>query len=245
MQTPLIFCFFQDSFIMEMPKKMKLRIKIGTDCEAPLNYTHLNNLVNGILLNATVNNVIKYILVILQDKRVVKGKYQLCIVISHLQFKNSDIYCFNCWSKMKQQGSYDHLYQEEYNLAVTKPVDSQHKRISRYGPPPDEREIDEGVICSRNQTEDISQIFQQGYVINNNNDCLPNNDSYLRREDLWVGNDVNASGQTWMWGRIDHLSRLDVTYNRARLNRFSGKMLISELIVQMLFAPLTPSLVML
>ena len=154
------FSFPEIHLFRKMSKQMKLCIGRGVICEALLKYMHPANMANNTFPNATVKNFIKGLLVIHQEKRVVKRKEQLCIIFCHPQFENIEIYCVNQWVKMKQQCPSRHPFPEEGNYSAPNPVQKLQQRRSREGPPPGEWEIDKTFFHSRDRAEDILQLFQ-------------------------------------------------------------------------------------
>ena len=97
----------------------------GKICEAILKYMQPTK------LYIIVKTIIKHLIMILQVNKLVKNKYQLCIMFHNPGFKNIDIYCVNYWEQVKQQGPSNHLFLEEGKYYTPRPVDNQNQRISR------------------------------------------------------------------------------------------------------------------
>ena len=98
---PFVFFALPKNISAKMPKRTKLRIRRGAILEALPEYMHPTNMVNNNPPNATFKTVIKYLLVVRLGKKGLKRTEQLCIMFFHLQFKNIEIYCVNCWVKVE------------------------------------------------------------------------------------------------------------------------------------------------
>ena len=94
-----LFCSFLYYFFAKVTKQTKICIKRGAISKALLKYMHPSILSNDTFTNYTVKTVIKDMLVIFEEKRVVKSREQTRIIFCHPRFENIKVYCVNWWVK--------------------------------------------------------------------------------------------------------------------------------------------------
>ena len=166
------------------PPKGALRRGVGALISPLVNKLHPAELVTSVIKNQQNGERLTGCRVVTRKLIKVKGKEQMCIVMTHEKFGDKQIHCSEYYAKCTAEGPSDKFFvvdaakrgRKSVKKAPPKPVtDNAIDDFEVEGIPLGSKEVDESVYAGKDNREDIERIRQLGFDVDDDKDPNPDN----------------------------------------------------------------------
>ena len=147
-----------------------------------VNKLHPAELVTSVIINPQNGERLTGCRVVTRKLIKVKGKEQMCIVMTHDKFGEEQIHCSEYYAKCTAEGPSDKFFvvdaakrgRKLVKKAPPKPV-TDDATNDLEGIPIGSKEVDDSVYASKDNREDIDRIRQLGFDVDDDKDPNPDN----------------------------------------------------------------------
>ena len=138
-----------------------------------------------------------------QVERKIKGVTKPCVLVKHEEYGNDLLYCAEQYAVCTSEGPEDDYFPEQAPKPADLPIWNRDDDDNN-----DEDETNDDIIHnSQNNAEDIAQVRDAGFLVDNDNDPAPENIPALDTGEEAQKENVLPLDQEWGW---------DNTYNRQK-----------------------------
>jgi len=170
----------------------KKRCGVGAKCTVLTKYMHPAKLIDEKYPNRTAHHKVENLVAIREDTKKVSQREQCVFVFRHDDFPDKELHCVRRWCKVIEEGAEEHLFERIAQQRVR-----EAQVAGNEGRDEEATDIGEEIFRMGNRAEDIAMVRAAGFVVDDDNDPLPENIPPLTIED-------QAQQQhDWGWSGLD------------------------------------------
>lgn len=139
-------------------------------------------------------------------------RLQVCFVYRHDDFEGIELHACQRWSKVESEGAALHIFGAD-------DTNEEEEKEEGAADPVVETPIPPQVLHAGNRAEDIADIRNLGFSVDDDNEPAPENIPIPQENN---NNAATDDGRRWGWAGIDHRKHAGGQSTRARINCLTG-----------------------
>jgi len=146
--------------------------------------------------NRTAHHKMENLIALREETKKVSQKEQQVFVFRHDDFPEQELHCVKRWCKVTEEGPEEHIW-ERLRQSFARAMLSESQAAGKEGRDEEAHDIGEDIFRMGNRAEDIAMVRAAGFVVDDDNDPLPENVPPPRDQPQ------RGRHQSWGWSGLD------------------------------------------